>query len=172
MEDFNQGAFEGPIPGSSLTHELGSQPDENPPIFADPEDAYADMADRLLDEEAFDRISVAAELGIPVELIVRSLVFAGWAEGQYTVDTMYLIYGPLFELSMAMLDEKGVEYIALAQRREDEAFNSALDLLNEIKGEDSQDKTKLKEIAEEVVEEEEEEERDKIPQGGLMGRSE
>ena len=73
---------------------------------------------------------------------------------------------------MAMLDEKGVEYIALAQRREDEAFNSALDLLNEIKGEDSQDKTKLKEIAEEAVEEEEEEERDKIPQGGLMGRSE
>lgn len=171
MEDFNQGAFEGPIAGAALTHELGSQPDERPPVFADPEDAYEDMANRLLDEEAFHRIGVAAELGVPVDLIVRSLVFTGWAEGQYTVDTMYLIYGPLFELTMAMLDEDGVQYNAKAQRKEDEAFNSAIDLLNEVRGDEEKDKTKLKEIEKEETEEPEEEEAE-IPRGGLMGRSE
>ena len=167
MEDKNTPDFNGPIPGSSLTNELGSTPDERPPEFADPSDAYEDMASRIATPDVFERISVASELGIPVELTVRSMVFSGWANGRYSADTMYLIYGPLFELTMAMLDEKGISYLPLAKRKEDKEYNKALDLLSEIKG----IKEKTEEVEAEVEEEPEEETKD-VPTGGLMGRVE
>ena len=77
-ENYNQD-FNGPIPGASLTHELGSQPDEKPPMFSEPADAYEDLATRLVKEESFKRIAIAAELGVPMEIIARSLVVSGWA---------------------------------------------------------------------------------------------
>ena len=175
-ENYNQD-FNGPIPGASLTHELGSQPDEKPPMFADPADAYEDLATRLVSEGSMKRITIAAELGMPMELIARSLVFAGWAKGRYTIDTMYLIYGPIFEVIMGMLDAAGVEYVALAERTEDESLNKAMDMLEKRKEfigeavaedlEEGDDKP-----VEEDTEEEPEEEEDEIPTGGLMGRPE
>jgi|DEB0MinimDraft_4_1074332.scaffolds.fasta_scaffold42196_3 hypothetical protein len=178
MEEMITTQFNGPIPGSSLTNELGNNPTERPPKFVDPEEAYEDTANRLTSPEVFERVSVASELGIPVELTVRSIVFSGWANGRYPVDVMYLIYGPLFELTMAMLDDKGVNYLPLAKRREDKEYVKALDLLSEIKGmQDSTDEARDKVSGEEetdteMMEIEEDKDTLEVPRGGLMGRAE
>ena len=175
-ENYNQD-FNGPIPGASLTHELGSQPDEKPAMFPEPADAYEDIATRLMREESVKRISVAAELGVPIEILARSLVFAGWAKGKYTIDTMYLIYGPIFEVIMGMLDAAGVEYVALAERAEDQSLNKLMDMLEKRKEFIGEAVTEAPEEGddepvEEDTEEEPEEEEDEIPTGGLMGRPE
>jgi hypothetical protein len=175
-ENYNQD-FNGPIPGASLTHELGSQPDEKPPMFSDPADAYEDIATRLVQEESVKRISVAAELGVPMEIIARSIVFAGWAKGRYTIDTMYLIFGPVFEVIMSMLDAANVEYVDLAERAEDESLNKMMDMLEKRKdfiGETVSGTSKGDddEPVEEDTEEELEEEESEVPTGGLMGRPE
>jgi hypothetical protein len=167
MEQLETTDFNGPIPGSSLTHELGSQPDERPPMFAEPADAYDYLVDKISNEDAFKRIVLSAELGIPVELTVRSIVYAGWAQGFFTLDTMYLIYGPLFEIVMKMLDRIGVEYIPLATRKQDQNLEEAYNLLDELKG-----KTEEPEEEPEEPEEPEESEEESIPTSGLMGRSE
>ena len=84
---------------------------------------------------------------------------------------MYLIYGPIFELMMKMLDNSQIEYIPLAKRKEDTRLKEAMDLLRE-------QEAKIKELTgeteepEEVEEEEpseDEEDKPSIPRGGLMG---
>ena len=174
-ENYNQD-FNGPIPGASLTHELGSQPDEKPPMFSEPADAYEDLATRLVKEESFKRIAIAAELGVPMEIIARSLVFSGWAKGKYTIDTMYLIFGPVFELIMTMLDDSEIEYTALAKRKEDESLVKMMSILEKRK-EQIGDIDSIKISSEESTlneeeEKDEQEEEEDIPSGGLMGRPE
>jgi hypothetical protein len=61
----NDQSFNGPIPGASLTRELGSQPDERPPMYVDPTEAYDFLVDRIANPDVFKRIAVAAELGVP-----------------------------------------------------------------------------------------------------------
>jgi len=171
MEDKDLVMFDGPIPGSSLTTELGSEPHELPPEITDPADAYEDLARRMAIPEAFERIAVAAEIGTPVELIARAMVFSGWANGKYNFDVQYLIYGPFFELLMKMLDSAGIEYIPLAKRKEDTRLNTALEQLQK-------QRDKIKELTGETTEEDEEEpeeleETPDVPKrGGIMGGEE
>ena len=169
MEDKDLVMFDGPIPGSSLTTELGSEPHERPPEIADPADAYEDLARRMTIPEAFERIAVAAELGTPVELIARAMVFSGWANGKYNFDVQYLIYGPFFELLMKMLDSAGIEYVPLAKRKEDQSLAKPLKQLEK-------QREKIKELTgetEEELEPEEIEETSDVPKrGGIMGGEE
>ena len=80
MEDNDLVMFDAPIPGSSLTTELGSEPHERPAEIADPADAYEFIASGIIGEEAFERVAVAAEIGVPVELIARSIVFSACSD--------------------------------------------------------------------------------------------
>lgn len=164
----NSPVFNGPIAGSSLTQELGAHTSEQPPIHVDPSEAYQEVADRLVSKGAFKRLAVSAELGIPVELTTRAIVYSGWAEGYYTIDTMYLIYGPILELATTLLDEAGIDYIALANRNEDDDLESAMELLREARGDNiTEDEVATEETEFEQLEEAPEEEQ--MPTGGLMG---
>ena len=127
----------GPIPGMALTQELGSVPSERPPKFVLPVDAYDDIVNRLSTEEAMDRIVASAKLDIPVELTARAIVYAGWAGGNYSTDVMHLIYGPVFELMMGILDDAGVEYRALANRKSDPQLDEAMEMIAKQEDNDS-----------------------------------
>jgi len=168
MTEEIQPNFSAPIPGESLTHQLGSQPDERPPEMTDPTEAYNFFAQRLVTEESTKRLAVAAELGMPVEMLARSLVFAAWAEGKITLDVMYLIFSPLFSYMMQILDRLDVDYVELVPRNETDELEDAMEMLyarREFLGEDTKE-----EVTE--VEEEPEEEEEEVPTGGLMGRPE
>ena len=108
---------------------------------------------------------------MPVELIARSIVFSAWANGKIGFDTMYLIYAPIFELMMAMLDKSNVKYIPLAKRKADKTLEEAMDLLKE-REEEIKELTGDTDEPEEVQEDEpseDEEDKPSIPRGGLMG---
>ena len=182
----NDQSFNGPIPGASLTHELGSQPDEQPPMYVEPAEAYEFLVDRISNPNVFKRIAVAAELGVPLELMIRPIVFAGWAEGYYTNDVMHLIVGPFFELTGKLLDKTGVDYIALAPRKKDESYENLLDMLHNKRealsrelGEESDDEQPemlqeegVSESNDSVMDQEPVEEEVSAPSSGLMGRPE
>jgi hypothetical protein len=184
----NDQSFNGPIPGASLTHEPGSQPDERPPMYVDPTEAYDFLVDRIANPDVFKRIAVAAELGVPLELMVRPIVFSGWAEGYYTNDVMHLIAGPIFELTGKLLEKSGVDYIPLAPRKQDESYENLLDMLykrrealeqglDEPDDEDEQPEMMQEEGVSEPTESlmdqaPVEEEEVSAPSSGLMGRPE
>jgi hypothetical protein len=162
--------MDGPIPGSSLTQELGSQPHERPPVYSDPAEAYKFIITGLTGEKAVERISLSAQLGIPAELIARSIVFSGWAQGYYSIDTMILIFGNVFELLLALLDKSGIEYEKLAPRKEDDRLEDAFKELERREKEMEVYDSKVEETS--VDEEESPVEEEEVPTSGLMGRKE
>lgn len=164
--------FDGPIPGASLTEELGSEVNERPPVYTDPTEAYDYVVDRLMGEKAMERVSMAVRLGIPAELITRSIVFSGWAQGYYTIDIMLLIIGPVFEVITALLDKAGVKYEKLARRKVDDSLEAAFEELERREGMEEVEEPIEDEMEEPEEQMEIEEELEEVPSTGLMGRKE
>ena len=176
MDQDTMSMFDGPIPGASLTTELGAEPHEKPPVYTDPDEAYEFLMNKVQSPEAFKRIMISAKLDIPVELTVRAIVFSGWALGQYTHDVMLLIFGPVFDGVLDLLEENDIPHIALAERAEDDTLEEAMQELEKYEkfksGEDVASEMISEEVSEETEEETEEEPEIEIPDTGLMGRRE
>jgi hypothetical protein len=176
MDQDTMSMFDGPIPGASLTTELGAEPHEKPPVYTDPDEAYEFLMNKVQSPEAFKRIMISAKLDIPVELTVRAIVFSGWALGQYTHDVMLLIFGPVFDGVLDLLEENDIPHIALAERAEDDTLEEAMQELEKYEkfksGEDVDSEMVSEEVSEEPEEETEEEPEMEIPDTGLMGRRE
>ena len=116
MDQEMMSMFDGPIPGASLTEELGSEPNERPPQYVVPDEALQYVKEQVSTPEAFERILLAAELDIPIELVARAIVFSGWLWVNIH-DVSMMIFGPVFGYMLDMLNEEGIEHIALADRR-------------------------------------------------------
>ena len=176
MDQDTMSMFDGPIPGASLTTELGAEPHEKPPVYTDPDEAYEFLMNKIQSPEAFKRLMISAKLDIPVELTVRAVVFSGWALGQYTHDVMLLIFGPVFDGVLDLLEENDIPHIALAERAEDDTLEEAMQELEKYEkfksGEDIDSEMVSEEVGEETEEETEEEPEMEIPDTGLMGRRE
>lgn len=176
MDQDTMSMFDGPIPGASLTTELGAELHEKPPVYTDPDEAYEFLMNKIQSPEAFKRIMISAKLDIPVELTVRAVVFSGWALGQYTHDVMLLIFGPVFDGVLDLLEENDIPHIALAERAEDDTLEEAMQELEKYEkfksGEDVDSEMVSEEVSEEPEEETEEEPEMDIPDTGLMGRRE
>ena len=176
MDQDTMSMFDGPIPGASLTTELGAEPHEKPPVYTDPDEAYEFLMNKIQSPEAFKRLMISAKLDIPVELTVRAVVFSGWALGQYTHDVMLLIFGPVFDGVLDLLEENDIPHIALAERAEDDTLEEAMQELEKYEkfksGEDVDSEMISEEVSEEPEEETEEEPEMDIPDTGLMGRRE
>tara|TARA_R100001015_G_C4617392_1_gene173661 strand:- start:45 stop:569 length:525 start_codon:yes stop_codon:yes gene_type:complete len=89
--------FNAPIPGQSLTDEPGKWPWEQPAKYTDLKETLDVTMDRLFKPKFLERVITMLKAGIPVEGIARTIVFAGFAEGQYTVDVATMITKPVFE---------------------------------------------------------------------------
>ena len=176
MDQDTMSMFDGPIPGASLTTELGAELHEKPPVYTDPDEAYEFLMNKIQSPEAFKRLMISAKLDIPVELTVRAVVFSGWALGQYTHDVMLLIFGPVFDGVLDLLEENDIPHIALAERAEDDTLEEAMQELEKYEkfksGEDVDSEMVSEEVSEEPEEETEEEPEMDIPDTGLMGRRE
>ena len=168
--------FDGPIPGASLTEELGSEINERPPVYTDPDEAYEFVMNKIQSPDAFERIMISAKLDIPVELTVRAIVFSGWALGQYTHDIMLMLFPVVFDGVLDLLEEKGIDHIPLAERAEDDTLEEAMEELEKYEkfkaGKDVDTEMASEEVSEESEEEPEEEPELEIPDTGLMGRRE
>ena len=176
MEEDTMSMFDGPIPGASLTEELGSEINERPPVYTDPDEAYEFVMNKIQSPDAFERIMISAKLDIPVELTVRAIVFSGWALGQYTHDIMLMLFPVVFDGVLDLLEEKGIDHIPLAERAEDDTLEEAMEELEKYEkfkaGKDVDTEMASEEVSEESEEDPEEEPELEIPDTGRMGRRE
>ena len=97
-------SFNAPIPGQSLTAELGARPWQHPPQYATVEEAMDFYAPRILEPQFRDNIVDVMELGIPLTTIANSLQSGGVMQGKHTIDVGILILPlPLLSLRYALL---------------------------------------------------------------------
>ena len=108
VEDNN--IFDAPIPGQSLTAELGARPWQQPPQYPTVEEAFEFYATKLTDPAINDSLLDALEMGTPVGPVAEILVQSGAMEGKHSIDVSILILPVIMELIAYVADEAGIEY--------------------------------------------------------------
>ena len=83
--------FDRPVPGQSLTDEPGNYPWEHPPQYTDLREARDRIFDGMTKPENAKQLITMLASDVPVEAIVRTVLFAGFTEGKWTVDMATLL---------------------------------------------------------------------------------
>ena len=104
-------SFKAPVPGESLTRELGNYPWEQPAKFDTVEDALDDYLSVLQDEDTKDNLFTMLDIGVPLNILVETLTTMGTMKGNHTLDVAYLLNPMLQEYLKAMADLMQVDYI-------------------------------------------------------------
>lgn len=105
------GFINAPIPGMSLTTELGNRPWENPPLLVTVEDALEFYANKLIsDMDNHDSILEMLEMRLPVRNVANILQKMSVMEGYHTIDVGILVTPAIEEMIMAVADLHGVKY--------------------------------------------------------------
>lgn len=113
-------SFNAPIPGQSLTAELGARPWQHPPQYNTVEEAMDFYAPRILEPQFRDQIVDVMELGIPLTTIANSLQSGGVMQGKHSIDVGILIMPVLIEMLSYVGDEEKVDYIIGTEMEEPE----------------------------------------------------
>ena len=142
-----QPKLDAPIPGHSLTKELGSRPWQQPAQYTTVEDALDYYIPRLESEEVTDQLLDVLEMGIPVTTVANTMQVSSVMEGKHSVDVGMLILPVLVELIMLIADSAKIEYTSGLEK--DKKMRGSLVDLAVSKFKEDKDKTKDSDIMEE-----------------------
>jgi len=106
--------FDAPIPGQSLTDTPGNAPWEHPPQMTDPEEILEGLYDKITDGDFTEQLITMLDAGVPVEAVVRVMVFGGFMQGKFTPDVGFMIVEPLMKLVAAVGIRAGVDKLKLS----------------------------------------------------------
>ena len=115
--------FNAPISGQSLTDEPGNAKWENPPRYAKVDDVADELMKRIFTKKSVQNILMMLEAGIPVEGVARTIVFAGYAEGQYNPDVGVLVARLAFESVLTIGVVGKVKNLKITLKPRDEEKN-------------------------------------------------
>ena len=146
--------FNAPIPGQSLTAELGSRPWQKPPQLTTVEDVINYYSDKFLEPKVSADLVTMMSDDIPITVIVDSTMLANVMEGKHTIDVGMLVAPFLVEMCSFLGDEAGIKYTTGLEEEED---NSVVDtvaarqVMSEFKSDVGQDTPTEEEEAPEPV---------------------
>ena len=155
--------FDAPIPGMSLTHELGARPWQSPPQYTTVDEAIEYYLERMSTDEFMDQMADVLEMNVPVTTLANTIQLARVMDGKHTVDVGMLVMPLLMEMIMLIGDNAGVKYDSGLT---DVPDNTTKDTLIESVRKEMQQKIDESEEEPEVEEEVTKEE----PKSGLMAR--
>ena len=112
--------FDAPIPGQSLTAEVGSRPWQNPPRYATVDEALEHYIPRITSSEMSNELLDIMEMGVPVTAIADTIQTGGVMQGLHTVDVGVLILPVLMEMLAYIAEDADIEYELGMKARIDE----------------------------------------------------
>ena len=88
--------FDAPIPGQSWSDDEGKWPWDRPARLTDPKEAVKYVIEQIeKDEPSMNEMKKLMLAGIPIEQIVHTITFAGFTNGEWSVDCAELIKAPI-----------------------------------------------------------------------------
>ena len=121
--------FDAPIPGSSLTKEMGNQPWKNPPQHTTLEEALDFYVDRMATDEFTNKLVTSLEMGVPVSSIANIIQIHGVMEGRHTLDVSIMLTPIIMEMIALIADTMGIEY-DMGLENEDSIEEANSDIIN------------------------------------------
>jgi len=167
MPEAMQPSLSRPIPGQSLTAEVGGRPWQQPAQFSTVEDSMDWYLERFDSQEVVDELMAVVESGVPISTIANSMQLGAVLQGIHSIDVGVLMMPILMEMMRYLADETDTEYkigdeVEKTDRPSDAVLNSAL---TELKKQQDDNET------EPMMGEEQEEQEESAPEpSGLMAR--
>lgn len=113
-------------PGHSLTDPMGKWAWDNPPQFADPNDAVDFVIDKMQRKGTQDDLLKMMAAGITIEEIVGQVAFKGFMQGMYTPDVAELIKPSVGIYLMKLATDNNIDYeITVPKADEQEQMDDA-----------------------------------------------
>ena len=111
MKQLDNTTFDRPIPGMSMTHELGARPWQTPPTYATVEEAADYYIERMANPDFRDQLLDIMEMKIPLTTLANTIQLGSVMEGIHTVDVGMLMIPILVETMMLIGDNADVDYV-------------------------------------------------------------
>ena len=153
--------FDAPVPGQSLTDTPGNAPWEHPPQMTDIHEISLFLFKRLTAPRAAEQIILMLQEGVPAEALARVVLFGGFTEGKWNVDSALLLAQTVLKIIVAVAMKGGVKSFKLSL--EDK---TNLDFRRNL----ADMKNKIERTAKKITETEAPMELPKAEAGGLMSR--
>lgn len=106
----DQPSFSAPIPGQSLTAELGARPWQNPPEYPTVDEAIEYYMQRMSSEDFMVQVSDILEMGVPVAVLANTMQMSSVMEGLHTIDVGMMVLPLLMEMLMLIGDAADIKY--------------------------------------------------------------
>ena len=103
--------FDAPIPGMSLTHEVGARPWQTPSQMNTVEEGIDFYISRLVDRNMAGRLLDIIETGVPLTAIAETLTLGGVMQGLHTIDVAVLVNPVLVEVMEGLAKNAEVSYV-------------------------------------------------------------
>ena len=166
--EIDKALFNAPIPGESLTAELGGRPWQTPPKMTSVDEAVDYYMERMSSEAFMEQVIEVMESGVPVAVIANTIQLASVMDGLHSVDVGMLVVPVIMEMMMLLGDSAGIEYNLGDEEFDQEITDSKIamavaDYRKKLKEEEDIPDTKEPEVISEIKEEEKE-------STGLMAR--
>lgn len=110
MQETAQHKFNAPIPGESLTTELGGRPWQKPSQYSDINEVVNYYTTRMNTEEFSMQLADVMDMGIPLTTLANSIQMSGVMQGKHTIDAGILVMPVLMEQMMVIGDALGIKY--------------------------------------------------------------
>ena len=111
MKQLDNTTFDRPIPGMSMTHELGARPWQTPPTYATVEEAADYYIERMANPDFRDQLLDIMEMKIPLTTLANTIQLGSVMEGIHTVDVGMLMIPILVETMMLIGDNADADYV-------------------------------------------------------------
>ena len=111
--------LDAPVPGESLTATPRNAKWEHPPQMPETGEAFEFIWDQMHKEPMLTQLISLLDTGVPVEALVKTLLFSGFSEGKWSVDGAILLAEPVFMSIAALAKNAGLKEVNLSMEKKD-----------------------------------------------------
>ena len=142
-----------PIPGQSLTSELGGRPWQSPPQYATVDDAMDWYLERFDSQEVVEELMSVIESGIPLSTLANSMQLGAVLNGVHSIDVGVLVMPIIIEMMKYLAEQTNTEYKMGDEPEETDRPSDAViaSALNELKNQQEGSDNEEPEMEEEEI---------------------
>jgi len=119
--------FDAPIPGMSLTTEVGNRPWQQPTRFTKTKDVAEYYIEKLAEDGFADMLVDVAGTCIPLTTIANTIQMNSVMQGIHSVDSGILALPVIMEMMLVTVEAAGIEYNSgMEKNTEDQPMNTSL----------------------------------------------
>lgn len=120
-----QPILDGPLGGEAWAKEPRTMPYDRPPQFSDTDHALNTIFKRLRQPKVSKQLLNLMDMGMPIDMLVESLIIQGFTEGKYGAPIMTQLVAPLTVIMWRMAESANIQPMTSADKTTGVDFDPA-----------------------------------------------